>query len=134
VCGEVEPGQIDAREFACGPLDDLAVAMTGMHPRDVWVTRLESALPRAALADDLQLTPVNPQAGVENWHTAQRATNNSCPLASAPVMPPRDRGARSQPGRKQRRDMEVVALALVALGLGLSRRFRRPLLLVKAPR
>jgi hypothetical protein len=60
----VPPGETDARLFECGAtdelpdstLDDIATAMTGLHPKDVWVTRLEANLPRAALANDLIIT------------------------------------------------------------------------------
>src|SRR5262249_25700311 len=54
-CGMVASNELDARYFECGPLDDLASAMTGLHPADVWVTRLEAELPRSALATDLDL-------------------------------------------------------------------------------
>jgi hypothetical protein len=63
-CDVVPPGETDARLFECGAtdelpdstLDDIATAMTGLHPKDVWVTRLEANLPRAALANDLIIT------------------------------------------------------------------------------
>src|SRR5262249_36905620 len=45
--------EIDARTLECDPpigselpLDDLAQALVGMHPQDVWVTRLEANLSR----------------------------------------------------------------------------------------
>ncbi|NUO48957.1 MAG: DUF2330 domain-containing protein [Polyangiaceae bacterium] len=46
---------IDARQFGCEDLDDVATALEGLHLEDVWVTRLEANLPRAAFATDLVL-------------------------------------------------------------------------------
>jgi hypothetical protein len=66
-CPAVPADKLDASEFACGAADDLAVALSGLHPRDVWVTRLESFLPRAALATDLELEPAAAQSPVKNW-------------------------------------------------------------------
>ncbi len=40
---------------ACDALDDLDVALTGMHQSDVWVTRLRAFLPASALNGDLRL-------------------------------------------------------------------------------
>src|SRR5262249_271876 len=70
-CTNVPSYQIDARALACGPLDDLSVALTGMHPRDVWLTRLEANLPRAALKQDLQLQAAMDQTAVSNWLVAE---------------------------------------------------------------
>src|SRR5690606_35571017 len=52
----VAPGadEIDAHTLTCGGLDDIAVALTGLHPRDVTLTRLEASLPVEALVADLQ--------------------------------------------------------------------------------
>lgn len=58
--------ELDALSLACGGADDLAVALTGMHPADVWLTRLESNLPHAALATDLELQAAAQQAAVTN--------------------------------------------------------------------
>src|SRR6185503_18051847 len=79
-CGVPQLGQIDARDFACGPLDDIGVALTGMHPRDVWLTRLESSLPHAALKDDLLIQASQDQSEIENWLTATVPVNPPCEL------------------------------------------------------
>lgn len=63
---KVPPTQIDAKTLACGAADDLAVALTGMHPADVWLTRLESSLPHAALANDLELQASAQQLEVDS--------------------------------------------------------------------
>jgi hypothetical protein len=74
-CGTVAAGEIDARVFACGALDDLAAALNGAHPSTVTLTRLEAALPQAALQKDLTLAPAKDQKGVENWLQARIAVN-----------------------------------------------------------
>ncbi|WP_437669295.1 DUF2330 domain-containing protein [Sorangium sp. So ce131] len=57
-CAELGPGEVDARVFTCGEaLDDLGVALVGLHPADVWLTRLDARLPVEALANDLELAP-----------------------------------------------------------------------------
>lgn len=117
-CGSAAEGQIDARQFACGPLDDLAVALTGLHPKDVWLTRLESKLPRAALADDLTLQP-GPQLRVENWRRATIALNDPCSGALGALRKPR----RSPWGPE--RDRQLAALAMGFVGVVLARRATR---------
>jgi hypothetical protein len=86
-CGEVAPGQIDARTLACGTLDDVAVALTGLHPADVWVTRIEADLPRLALAHDLTLKPAMPQASQSNYLQAPVGINEDglCPTSVPPL-------------------------------------------------
>jgi hypothetical protein len=65
-CTDAPAGQMAAHELACGPLDDLAAGLVGMHPVDVWITRLEAELPRVSLADDLVLEAADDQLTVEN--------------------------------------------------------------------
>jgi hypothetical protein len=124
----LEAGQIDSNDLSCGQLDDLGVALAGMHPRDVWLTRLESALPREALALDLNMQPTMPQAEIENWHTPGRAKNNPCPLATggfAKRADP-DRTGAAPPRRGGGGSRTAAALAgLGALVLALSRRVGR---------
>lgn len=76
-CPAAAPGTIDARDFTCGEADDLSVALNGLHPSDVWVTRLEAFLPRAALATDLDLEPAAAQAAVENWLKPAKIENET---------------------------------------------------------
>jgi hypothetical protein len=120
-CGTAPDGTLDARQLACGKLDDLAVALTGMHPADVWVTRLEAALPHAALKDDLEVTAAKEQTPVENWITAQKATNAPCPLAQ-PASP----GGALPPGRpeggRRQRDRAMLGVSLAVLAGWLARR------------
>lgn len=107
VCGGVQPGQIDARSFTCGELDDLSFALTGMHPNDVWVTRMEANLPRIAFASDLELRAAEAQATVKNFHVATQAENYECPAVPALGSSKRDKNGGSGNG---------TAVFVVALG------------------
>lgn len=56
--------EIDIRNLSCDApigsdieLDDMAIALKGLHPNDVWVTRLEANLGRSAFGRDLELVP-----------------------------------------------------------------------------
>jgi hypothetical protein len=111
----VGPDQIDARELKCGALDDLAAALVGMHPKDVWVTRLDANLPRWALAEDLTVAPALDQSPVENWILADSAVGSPCPVAGA--TPPRSSGGK-RPGAG-------VAFGLIGGGLGALLALRR---------
>jgi hypothetical protein len=127
-CGEPEAGQIDAKQFACGTLDDMSAALTGMHPADVWLTRLESKLPRVALGDDLTMQAAK-QEDAENLLTAGNIVNPPCPLAdttSAAALG--GGGKRSGP----RRTTVMFGIAFAALGAFALRRARRPVFLAPA--
>jgi hypothetical protein len=126
-CGTLQIGQIDSRELACGKFDDLAVALIGSRPRDVWLTRLEANLPHDALKEDLKIQAAAVQQGVENWLTAVTPVNPPCQLAAAPV-DPASRFEGSGPGNTRgRTDLVLLGAALAALGAALARRTRRPL-------
>jgi len=99
-CSNLGPGEIDARDLACDPpigsalpLADLALALTGMHPADVWLTRMEAILPRAALDADLTLQAAAQQVAVPASIVAGAATGNTCPVQSAALTAPSGRGA-----------------------------------------
>jgi hypothetical protein len=79
-CGSVGSGEIDARALVCGlsnmePLDDIAVALNGLHPKDVWLTRIEADLPHAALGKDLSVRAATDQTTVDNLKVAAIAKN-----------------------------------------------------------
>ena len=125
--GAIGASQLDARSLACGKLDDLVAAMTGPHPRSVWLTRLEANLPRHALAHDLTLQPSVDQSAVSNYLTATRFKNAGglCPddvppLSLAPLGGGTP-GARKNPA-------PFIGLGFVALALAsiLGRRLSRP--------
>ena len=82
-CRPTEEAQIDSANLACGDLDDVATALVGMHPRDVWITRMEANLPRTALDQDLLLEAADEQAVVENRYFAQTSDNHPCPDQSS---------------------------------------------------
>jgi hypothetical protein len=67
--------------------DDTDVAFTGMHPFDIWITRLRADLPAAALPlGDLSLEANPSQVAVSSSHSTTKYTNpnyNPCPGASS---------------------------------------------------
>jgi hypothetical protein len=64
-------GTYPPSDDACAYLDDLDVALHGLHASDVWVTRLRAVLPANALsAGDLRLEPAKEQTAVSNVHYA----------------------------------------------------------------
>ena len=81
-CVAVGADEIDVATLRCGEADDLAAALVGMHPGSVWLTRLEAALPRTALSQDLTLAAATPQDWVENNLVAAHVVNEPCPLAA----------------------------------------------------
>lgn len=116
-------GEIDAHTFDCKNLKDLSVALTGLHPKDVWVSRFEANLPREALSADLTLNPQMTEDLVENHITAPKADNtpDECTLAGA-IIP----GKTSSPAHPSspRGRMAIVLTALAAAAIVL-RRTRR---------
>lgn len=117
-CGTVKAGEIDARSLVCGlaepePLDDVAVAMNGLHPKDVWITRIEADLPRAALANDLIVRPAKNQAKIDNFRIAGIAKNVEafCGPEGGSIVPMGTNFDRPSPGGRQN--------LVVLLGLGL---------------
>ncbi|MDI1445748.1 DUF2330 domain-containing protein [Polyangium sp. 6x1] len=119
-CGEVAAGEIDARVFECGEsdeivdstMDDVATALNGLHPSDVWLTRLEARLPRAALAKDLEVEPAESQSEVEHEIRARSSTNVESICPSGVVLLPG-----SGPGSNQDRGTFVVVLSTLGAGL-----------------
>ena len=126
-CGEVAPDQLDARRLACGTLDDIATALTGMHPRDVWLTRVEANLPRLALQKDLTVEASPQQMTVENWHSPTLTQNPPCAQGAAapiaPVRPPRPDSDRWN--RSSRRAAGMLAFLGIALAIAVTRRATR---------
>jgi hypothetical protein len=119
----VPAGEIDARDFACGAADDVARALVGLHPADVWVTRLEANLPHIALSNDLVLAAAE-QKEVENWIALTKFTNSPCDGASLASVATAFRPPPEDVARRNRLAMAGAVLGLVAAALG--RRRRRP--------
>lgn len=105
-CRDVDGSlEIDIRSLACDApigsdieLDDMAIALKGLHPKDVWVTRLEANLGRSAFGRDLELVPSADQrehAGfvqVTNWENGIcEDPFRSVYAATCEKRPPRDR-------------------------------------------
>ena len=120
-CGEVAAGEIDARGLACGPLDDLAVALNGLHPKDVWLTRLEANLPRAALGNDLVLQPSSAQTSVDNMHQARIGTNVDSFCGDGSTAPTVGGGKNNGSGRGPL--VVAFGVALAAIAAAVRRRF-----------
>jgi hypothetical protein len=94
-CGSPPQGALREDEVACNGYDDLAAALVGMHPRDVWVTRLEANLPRAALDRDLRLA-AREGTPVDNWRVAQK--NEGSPCNGQPVSDASDEFSSAESG------------------------------------
>lgn len=114
------PGSIGAADIACGEYDDIAAALLGMHPNDVWVTRLEANLPRTSLDKDLTLTPDPSQHDLSSWHEASISIGSPCP-DPAPAAKPRGCSVQRLPAR----NVPLASLAVLALTLAARRARRR---------
>jgi hypothetical protein len=125
------PNTIGKDALVCEGHDDLWAALVGMHPNDVWVTRLEATLPHAMLNKDLTLGAA-PQQPIDNWLVAPRNNGSPCPAAVAPSNSPstidRTSCGPCSTGSGTRSPLSnVVVLSLGALSLTLfgRRRARR---------
>lgn len=74
-CVAPPEGSIVADDLSCEGHGDIGAALLGMHPADVWVTRLEANLPREALAEDLMIGAEMTQEPVTNWMIAGNDEN-----------------------------------------------------------
>ena len=72
----VQEGQ--TTQLECAGYTDVAAAMIGMRPQNVWLTRLEMNLPSTALDHDCVVKPAVSQAQIENWHVAKKLENPPC--------------------------------------------------------
>jgi hypothetical protein len=80
-CSSVVPtDKLAASSLVCSDFSDVAAALIGMHPKDVWITRLEANLPHAALAADLKIAPATDQKEVSSAHRAIQHINPPCDL------------------------------------------------------
>lgn len=113
-CGEVTADEIDVRTLRCDGADDFATSLVGLHPQDVWVTRLEANLPREALDGDLTLTAADDQTPVDADLFAQIAIHPeaACPQNNGAVFSLRKLG---EPARHLPVG-QLIGLALVAAG------------------
>lgn len=122
-CATVDPTvHIDASHLACdppigsdAPLDDLSQALVGLHPKDVWLTRMDANLARESLASDLTIQPAVAQSSALGLVSPRRATNipATCEIVSgAAGLPPL-----GGPGSGLRRLGDLLA-ALVVFAFG----------------
>lgn len=127
-CGSAGAGEIDARVFECGAadtiaettLDDIATALTGLHPKDVWLTRLEAELPQTALANDLEIKAATSQTNVDNEMQAHTGTNVDALCPSGTVLPPG--ASKDSSDAKGKQKTLVLAAMMSSLALALARR------------
>lgn len=115
-CGAVDASEVDGRTFGCPGVDDVAVALEGLHPSNTWVTRLEANLPQSALVTDLTLEATPGQASELGILQAEIPVNfdYACGSATA-VLGPIDPTKQIPVGT-------VFGVALGALGLALVKR------------
>jgi hypothetical protein len=114
----VPSDKIDASQLACGALDDLAVGLVGLHPADVWLTRLEANLPHTALANDLLLRASPKQASVSNIFQTSNTTGDPCLPAGGTLSFSRYAGLRNR--------LAIFGVAIGLLFATLGRRRSRP--------
>jgi hypothetical protein len=119
-CAVAQKEAIDARELSCGPLSDVAAALVGLRPRDVWITRMEASLPVAALSEDLELEAMSGAEPVAAWLTPDEAVNAPCPLARSLVL------ARAPAWSSGVAGALALALGVLARRSARTRRARRP--------
>lgn len=126
-------GAISAADLECSGHADIATALLGMHPADVWVTRLEANLPREALDTDLALAAEPTQNAVDNWMVAQ--SDKNLPECNPPSVNPASsdvEGSGSGMGfgcgcsTRSSRTVDPMALAMAMVGILFgARRFAR---------
>lgn len=113
-------GSVPEATFACSEYTDLSTALVGLHPSDVWVTRLEAELPRIKLGTDLTVSASASQIEEPNWRVAENSIGSPCPApepqstAAAP-----ERGGSCAAGRTGRRSGLVSPVTLGLAGLAL---------------
>jgi hypothetical protein len=115
--GTLPPNTVDAKALTCNGFGDLAAALVGMHPTDVWVTRLEADLTRSALDQELTLSPAAAQVPVPNWHLATTSIGSPCPPPTAQPSAPQSSGGCSmrRPTFGSRASLGFVAFGLLLL-------------------
>ena len=143
--GDASPSA--AADASCGatvvqPCDDLSVALTGMAPDSLWVTRLHADLPSTALSTDLVLEATATQDPVPSLHSTDRysvagydpcaavnanANTTPPPLPAAPATPAAGAANAAcachmiDEARGRSPSEWMVALAAVALALSRAR-------------
>lgn len=117
-CITSKPQGISSHAFECNGDDDIAAAMIGMVPDNVWLSRLELNLPSTALDHDCVVAPAVSQATVSNFHQASLARN-------APCGPPSQSLSARLLAPLRSHDAPAMLVLPTALGMLLGRRRRR---------
>jgi hypothetical protein len=115
---------------SCEFFDDLKLATAGLHPDNVWVTRMRSFLPASALTGaDLVLEPAPLQAPMASLHHTDAFANNYSPC---PKNAPQPAGASQGGGcacgvtpKLRARVGTYFLMTLTLLGLSMVMRRRR---------
>lgn len=119
----VPPGMIDARVFSCGALDDIAAATVGLHPAMISITRLEANLPRAALADDLEIS-ASLQDEVDNYLLVTRNSSDPCAAAGLALIGP---AAKEAADFRRKNKIALASSLLLIVAAAFGRRSKRAL-------
>lgn len=77
-CDPLNAAQVSKQELECEKWTDLAAALVGMAPGDVWLTRLELELSQNALKVDRKLAPHATQTTVVNQLSTENSVNPPC--------------------------------------------------------
>jgi hypothetical protein len=108
------------------PCDDLDLATNGIVGGGLWVTRLRSSLPAAALSADLILEATASQASVSNVHTTSVYTDPSykpaCPSNGASPNSGGGCACRADDSPHAHYEDVIAGCLLLAAGLGIARR------------
>jgi len=92
----------------------------------VWVTRLEAALPRKALGEDLSLAPTDSQQLVDNWMQAGKAENDPCASrVVAPLGLATDPGDGGGPATRERTQQMLIMAGAAMMLAAIARRAQR---------
>jgi len=119
-------GSISSADLECEGHGDIAAALVGMHPKDVWVTRLEADLPRSELETDLAIAAEPTQATVENWMIAENDVNlPTCPPPVQAQSSDTSDGLTCSTRSSRLFDPGAAAMVLSALLFGVRRLSRR---------
>lgn len=76
---EPPPGTLFASSLSCNGYSDVAAALVGMHPNQVWMSRLEMNLPHEALSMDCHVGLDSRKSVVSNRPAATKFTGDPCP-------------------------------------------------------